>query len=238
MWCFWSAKGGVGCTVVAAGVALALAETRPTLLVDLGGDLPAVLGCRAEGPGLVDWMAAPAPPPDALSRLEVAVTSNLSLLPLSGPGGLVEPNEEVRPPDRWSEPFELLSRVIALDHREVIVDLGQRVRPGSSVTDDPARVDVVARLLALASRSTLVTRPCALAVRAAEEHPPPDDVIVVGRQTRVLDAGDVQRALGAPVAASVRWDPAIGRAVDAGLVTAGTPRSLRVLGSLLPVPAS
>ena len=38
----WAAKGGSGTTVVAA--AMAIAAPTPTLLIDLAGDVPAVLG--------------------------------------------------------------------------------------------------------------------------------------------------------------------------------------------------
>lgn len=54
----WSAKGGVGTTVTAAGVALALATTHqahrdPVLLVDLAGDQPAIFGVAPPEPGEV-----------------------------------------------------------------------------------------------------------------------------------------------------------------------------------------
>src|SRR5690606_18362557 len=70
----WSTKGGSGTTVVAATAAL-LAAGRPggALLVDLGGDLPAVLGqADPDGPGVADWLdAGPSVPADGLARLEV-----------------------------------------------------------------------------------------------------------------------------------------------------------------------
>jgi len=52
----WSLKGGSGTTVVAAGLALAVARRggRP-LLIDLAGDLPAVLGVEGAGPGITGW---------------------------------------------------------------------------------------------------------------------------------------------------------------------------------------
>ena len=51
----WAAKGGSGTTVVAA--AMAIAATTPTLLIDLAGDVPAVLGIpEPDGPGVFDWL--------------------------------------------------------------------------------------------------------------------------------------------------------------------------------------
>ena len=55
----WSAKGGSGTTVVAA--ALALACPTSSLLVDLDGELPMVLGLPDQGgQGVADWLASDA----------------------------------------------------------------------------------------------------------------------------------------------------------------------------------
>ena len=232
MWCFWSAKGGVGCTVVAAGVALGLAAERPTLLVDLGGDLPSMFGREVEGPGMADWLVAPAAPLDALSRLEVDVGHNLTVLPWLGPEPAPAASGTVEPPDRWSEPVDVLAEIVALDHRAVVVDVGRRSQHQASDGGLSAREHLADRLLALAARSTLVTRPCALAVGAADRFPSADEVIVVGRQTRTFGAKEVQHALSVPVSASVRWDPAVARAVDAGGLAKELPRALRVLTPL------
>ena len=57
----WSPKGGSGTTVVAASLALVLAQREGgALLVDLAGDVPAALGMpEPSGQGAVDWLAAP-----------------------------------------------------------------------------------------------------------------------------------------------------------------------------------
>ena len=53
----WAAKGGSGTTVVAA--ALAIASPTPTLLVDLDGEVPTVLGMpQPDRPGVADWLEA------------------------------------------------------------------------------------------------------------------------------------------------------------------------------------
>ncbi|HYN32443.1 MAG TPA: hypothetical protein VES40_07450, partial [Ilumatobacteraceae bacterium] len=52
----WAAKGGSGTTVVAAS--LALNSTHPSLLVDLDGEIPAVLGLpEPDRPGVAEWLA-------------------------------------------------------------------------------------------------------------------------------------------------------------------------------------
>ena len=77
----WSVKGGSGATVVSVALASMLAESAPggALVVDLAGDVPAVLGVpEPEGPGVRGWLAAGSTvPADALPRLEV-----------EGPGGV------------------------------------------------------------------------------------------------------------------------------------------------------
>jgi hypothetical protein len=80
----WSLKGGAGTTVVAAGMAIAAARSggRP-LVLDLAGDLPAVLGVDGAGPGVTDWCAAvDAPGPEALDRLAVDVPGGARLVAL------------------------------------------------------------------------------------------------------------------------------------------------------------
>ena len=57
----WSVKGGVGVSSVAAMLAIAQAErAEPTVLVDLCGDVPAVLGIEDAdvenaAPGVAEW---------------------------------------------------------------------------------------------------------------------------------------------------------------------------------------
>ena len=72
----WSVRGGSGTTVVAAGVALVRAKRHhqapPVLLVDLGGDAPAVLGMpEPAAPGVADWLNSDAPA-SALDDLALA----------------------------------------------------------------------------------------------------------------------------------------------------------------------
>lgn len=211
---------------MAAGLALIRATHSPVLLVDLHGDLGCVLGVEGgeSGPGSAgvgQWLRADNPPPQSLTRLEVAVVDGLSLLPWSSLPDLSSPSVARAAP---SHRAELLARLLAADPRTVIVDLGLRSRPDT---------ELHSHLLTLASRSLLVTRACYLALRSARRWHSPDAVIVIDEAGRPLRNRDISAALGAPVAASVRWDPAVARSIDAGLLTTRLPRPLRPLTAAL-----
>jgi cellulose biosynthesis protein BcsQ len=210
----WSTKGGAGTSVTAAALALVLAR-RPggALLVDTGGDQPAVLGmAEPDGPGVADWLAAGTDvPADGLARIERPVHEGLALLP-RGEGTLGHP-----------ERSEVLAAVLARDPRAVVVDAACLGDPAGA-TDD---VEVRRTLAAAAVHSLLVTRPCYLALRRAVGVPlTPSGLVVVHEPGRVLDADDVAAVLDAPVLARVTVDPAVSRAVDAGLLAGRLPRGL------------
>lgn len=202
----WSVKGGSGVSVVAAGVASLLARdaghrSDGTLLVDLGGDQPALLGIpQPGGPGVTDWLAAPRGDCGALRRLEIELSPSMSLLPT---GAATE----------WlTEREGLLVDVLASDGRHVVVDGALGAAPASA--------------LAAADVSLLVVRPCYLALRrAVHRDVTADGVVLVEEPGRALDAVDVSRALGLPVLCTVAAEPTVARAVDAGLLTSRVPRS-------------
>ena len=209
---FFSAKGGAGCSVVAAGCALLSARDQQTLLVDLNGDLPDVLGLEPAEPsrqGVGDWLGATAPLPDTLRRLEVRVGDSLALLPTgeTGPGFR---------PEQW----RVLAHLLASEGRRVVIDVGHWVQPPLPV-------------LSASDRTVLVTRACYLALRAAARSPGPDDIVLVSEPGRALGPNEVGSYLGVDIGAVVKWDPAVARAVDAGLLAGRLPRSLRSLGTLL-----
>jgi len=78
-----------------------------------------------------------------------------------------------------------------------------------------------------APTSLLVLRPCYLALRRAVRAPlRPSGVILVSEPGRSLGRADVEDVLGVPVRAVVGVDPAVARAVDAGLLPTRLPRSL------------
>ncbi|MCB0978717.1 MAG: hypothetical protein KDB02_14790 [Acidimicrobiales bacterium] len=202
----WSVKGGVGTTVVAAGTALSSSERRgwPVLLVDLAGDLPYCLGVADQtGSGVAEWSSTgPMVPADALSRLCRPVAPALELL-TRGSGPLAE------------ERADLFVQLLAESGRTVVVDCGR--------IEDSAFASTVA---ARAHRSLLVTRLCGLALRRATRAPlRPSGVVVVREPGRAMSARDVENVLHAPVVAELSLDPAVARAVDAGLFVARRPRS-------------
>ncbi len=207
---FWSVKGGVGTTVIAAAVALAVGRAdTPALLVDLDGDLPCCLGiAEPAGPGVAEWLAAPeGVPPDALARLETAVHPGLWLLHRGG--GPLDAGRA-----------RLLLQILASSGRPVIVDCGRIGRDGAGPL-----------LAAEADRSVLVTRCCLLGLRRAAATPiSPSGIVVLRDPGRAIDTDAVADIVGAPILAEVAVDPAIGRAVDAGLL--GSRRGHRLAEAL------
>ncbi len=199
MFLCWSAKGGSGTTVIAAALALVLSQRSATTVVDLAGDLPAALGiAEPAGPGVRDWMVSPTADAAALHQLCVPVSDTLQLLPLGSAPATVE---------RWAD---LAS---ALEQHTVVIDAGTGTPPPE--------------LLAAAEHNLLVTRPCYLALRlAAASGVQPSGIVLVGEPGRALRARDIERAVGAPVVAELHYDPAVARAVDAGLLAARLPASL------------
>lgn len=205
----WSAKGGAGTTVVAASLAIVSARTRPTLLVDLGGDVPSVLGvAEPGGPGVGDWLAAPHAPGEHLASLAIEVAPGLHTV---AAGSLA----------RWSVIDELQAERLAMAcgvagaelGAHVIVDAGHHA--GHPV------------LHTCGGRSLSVVRPCYLALRRAlRASLPATAAVVVRDRERAYSADDVTRVLGIPLAAEVPWDPAVARAVDAGQLLIRLPTAL------------
>lgn len=198
----WAAKGGSGTTVFAA--ARALSSPRPTLLVDLAGDASTVLGLTgADLPGVHDWLRSEAAP-SRLVRLEQGATSRLSVIA----AGAHHPSVDAS--GRWVE----LARHLRAESRDVIVDAGTGRPPGA--------------LLEVADERLLVTRQCYVALRhAVAQGVVPTGVVVVEEPGRALDRRDIEASLGVPVVATALLDPAIARAVDAGLLVSRLPATWR-----------
>jgi hypothetical protein len=205
----WSTKGGVGTSVVAAGLAMVLARRAEVgaLLADLAGDAPAVLGLpEPRSPGLAGWLAAgDRAPADALARVEVAAAPGLGLLP-RGDGAVA------------ADRVPVLAAILDGAPRPAVVDCG-RVGP-------PAVTELARR----ATHSLLVVRPCYVALRAVPQAPiRPSGLVVVTEPGRALSVDDVAAAVDAPVVATVPLDPQVARRVDAGLLTGRLPRALDAL---------
>ena len=219
---YWSVKGGVGTSVVAAATAIRLAsEDRETTLVDLTGDQPALLGMTAGAmpsePGIGDWVAAgDGVAADAIGRLLEDVATGLRLLRQgsrpalgSGPELDLQPSLEDRR-RRLVLALEVLARI-----GPVVVDAG--LDPSELRSD-----------LAAAHRPVCVLRSCYLALtRAQQVSGPYDWVILVEEPGRALRARDVASAVGASNVKRVAWDPRVARSVDAGTIVSMLPPPLR-----------
>lgn len=209
----WSVKGGSGTTVVAVSLALMLAKSAPegVLLVDLGGDVPAVLGMsEPSGPGVAEWLAAGADVPvEGWARLEVAATSSVCVVP-RGVGPLSSPDR-----------VDVLVGLLANEHRPVVIDCG--VVGAAARTDAEAfpRVRRVGHALADGGAQLLPRD----APRPALAGAP------VGRRAAARGGSLVRRGERRrhPRGAGDRRDRVrsrIGRAVDAGLLAGRLPRGL------------
>ncbi len=203
MFVCWSVKGGSGTTVVSAAIALVCSYARPTLLVDLDGDVPAALGLpEPSGPGVYDWLSSPTADATALYRLAVPAADDLWVVPRGTTDG-------THPGGRWQD----LGTALRSFDETVVVDAGLGEPPPTLVGGEV--------------HSVLVVRPCYLALRrvVALTHRP-TDLVVVNEPGRALTSRDVEHSVGAPLLAEVPYDPGISRQVDAGLLARRIPRSL------------
>ena len=198
----WSVKGGSGTTVVASTIALirAAESQRGALLVDLAGDVPAVLGlAESSGPGISDWFAHC----DLGSRMtlqSIAIQATANLQIIARGSKQLDANEN----------FSELCAALKTFDLPIIVDAGC----GLPSPD----------LLAHASSSLLVTRPCYLSLRrAAQLSVSPTGIVLISEAGRALGKHDVEAVIGAPVIAEIIFDAAIARAVDAGLLASRIP---------------
>lgn len=196
----WAAKGGSGTTVVACALALGSPRAQSATLVDLGGDCATALGLdEPTGPGVGEWLASPTAGPSELLRLAITIRDEVRLIPRGA---------AVRPDDQWVRLASALS-----GFGNVIVDAGTGCPPQA--------------LRDVAEQSLLVTRPCFIAIRHAQQsNIRPTGIVLVDEPGRALTSRDLEHALGVPVVAEVRLDPAVARAVDSGLLIARLPKSL------------
>ena len=218
---YWSVKGGVGTSVVAAATAIRLAsEDRETTLVDLSGDQPALLGMVAGAtpaePGISDWVAAgDGVAADAIGRLLEDVAPGLRLLRRG-----TEPVLDTGP-----EPG---GAAAADARRRLVLALEVLARSGPVVVDAGLDPFEVRSDLAAPHRPVCVLRPCYLALSRAQRVAGPfDRVVLVEEPGRALRGRDVSAALGASHLERVAWDPRVARSVDAGTIVSMLPPPLR-----------
>ncbi len=198
----WSVKGGSGTTVVASTIALmrAAESQRGALLVDLAGDVPAVLGlAESAGPGINDWFAnCDHGSRMTLQSIAIQATANLQII--------ARGSKQLDTKEKFSE----LCAALKTFDLPTIIDAGC----GLPSPD----------LLAHATSSLLVTRPCYLSLRrAAQLSVLPTGIVLINEAGRALGKHDVEAVIGAPVIAEITFDAAIARAVDAGLLASRIP---------------
>ena len=201
----WSVKGGSGTTVVASTLALVQAEQSPrgALIVDLAGDVPAVLGlAEPSGIGVGEWFAQNENSSRmSLQSIAIQATANLQLI-----------SRGAATIDTTANFVELCASLATFD-MPVVIDAGCGV--------------VSADLLARASSSLLITRPCYLSLRrAAQLNVAPTGIVLINEPGRALGKRDVESVIGAPVIAEITFDASISRAVDAGLLASRLPSLL------------
>ncbi len=205
----WSVKGGNGTTVVAAALALVLAQHHKAgaRLIDMSGDTPSALGMsEPASEGIAEWLSATdRPGAAALNNLMLPVTAHLGVIPRGR--NIIVPS--LVNPDRLRD----LANVIAESDLPTVVDAG------SGLATIP--------IIEYATQSLLIIRPCYLALRRASLlTTKPDGVIVITEPGRALGVHDVESVVGAPVLAEIPFDPAIALAVDAGLLAGRVPTLL------------
>lgn len=195
----YSPKGGQGCTTVA--VALACLTTS-AWLIDTAGDAAALAGItESTGDGICDLLAGGGPVTAEHVKSLVLCGDGLTIIPAGNTQAATIPQA------RWAE-----LAVALADAGPVIVDAATDVTVAAMPTD----------------RRIMVVQACYLALRRAARCPVrPDAVVAIADSRRALDTGDVTAVAGAPVIATIPFDPTVGRAVDAGVLSSAVPRVLK-----------
>ncbi len=190
-------KAGQGVTTITATIAtLAALAGKRTLLVDTGTDLPAVLGITE---------------PDRPGLGDYLANPNVTLADIVTP---ISANLDLIHSGKTATTFDTSTYGLltgGLGHYDsVIIDTTPNAHQWTRHAD--ARV--------------LVTRPCYLALRNATGQRRPDHLIVITEPGRALNPSDIEAVTDTPITATVPYDPAIARAVDAGTLTSRPPRNL------------
>lgn len=229
-----ASKGGSGATTIAA--LSALAHTGRSLVVDLGssldGDLDLALGVGpSDRPGVRSWLASNAPL-EHLDDLLVDVDDSTILLPACGRLA-DDPNPGPIAVARWMQLASWCRSWATRSVGSVLMDAGV---VGAS--------DVAAEFVAACDQRLLVTRRCYLAIQRAVRYDlDHTGIVVIDEPGRSLSPADIEGSLGAPVVATIPWDPSIARGVDAGLTLSRRPprstmRALERCSELSPVDRS
>lgn len=113
----------------------------------------------------------------------------------------------------------------------IVADLDEFAQYDTIVMDR----GVGAPTLAWQGENILVTRHCYLAMRryvSMCDDKVCDGIVTIGEPGRALTNTDIERVVNAKVVASIPFDPAISRCVDAGLLSARMPQNLRPLANI------
>lgn len=237
----WSLKGGTGTTSLATALALNLSreQEKEILLVDLAGDIPAVLGIASLTPvGIGDWLSVGENlEADSLKHLEFEVTSKLSLLP-RGRAPLATLSQ-VLTPDALVAELEFQASIYAADfikqlsadERLVIIDCGNLWDTALNVRNQAEcqQPDLLFRreVCQAADTSWVFTRSCYLSLRRlASFFMSPDGVVFLKEANRSLTASDIIEIAGAPIAFGVSIEASVMNAIDSGLLSTRLPRRL------------
>ena len=191
-------KGGQGTSTVAAALAILNANARRrTLLVDTSHDLAAILATpETNGPGLADYLRAV---DVTLGDVTTNVADRLDLI-----------NRGTGPIRFDTHTYGLLTSGLGT-YDTVIIDAATHA-PEWTIH---------------AERTVLVTRPCYLALRRSTDLARrPDHIVFIAEPSRALDATDIETVTGAHITATIPFDPAIARTIDAGLLAARLPRTI------------
>ncbi len=193
--------------MVAVGLAIAAMKNSPstrTILVDLGGDIPAILGMDEPSIGLSEWISQPSMHDFDDVLIEAApglsvLARGRALLPESRSGA-------------WSR---------------AILELSSRCAQGSMIVVDAGREPIAHDWKPHVTRTLLIVRPCYLALRRARlAESSFDGVVAVTEPDRVLTVADIGSVLGVDVVAHVPMTGDIARRIDAGVTLTRPPKQL------------
>ena len=204
-------KGGQCVTTITAALGVLHAQAgQRTLLIDTGGDLPAILG-KSEplSVGLADYLINPN---ISLDDITINIDENLHIV------------------TRGTGPIAFTTYTYGLitgglgDYDTVIIDAGTFADEWNLHAD----------------RNVFVTRPCYLAVRRAIHLTQrPTEVVFMAEPGRALSAHDIEVVLGVPIAATVPVDIDTARIIDAGILQSRMPQQMsRALAALVNPTAS
>jgi secretion/DNA translocation related CpaE-like protein len=216
-------RGGAGATTLAVAIAVrSAARSVPTLLIDadpLGGGIDLALGCE-ETPGC-RWDDIPA------TRGRIDATALLASLPHAGDLRVLAharsaPESQHALPVSPSQPGPMRA-VVAAAARAcdlVVVDLPRSLGPAAEVVLGAAARTYV--IVPAEVRATAAAVGVARAVRACTADA---RAVVRGPAPAGLPAGVIAEALGLPLAAELRAEPGLARALEFGETPATGRRS-------------